>query len=101
MPSSVSYLAHRLLHAHDFQDRPELSKVCQWWRSGGSGLRALIGFGGAGKTAIAERFLNLLPGVLPDSTTVQKDETLRKPTALFAFSFYEAPNPDGFFAHLL
>jgi len=57
--------------------------------------------GGAGKTAIAERFLRVLPGGLPEDPDVAKDESLRQPRSTFVFSFYDAPNPDAFFEALL
>lgn len=53
-----NYFVHTLLRARDWQHRPEFDQVCDWWREGGRGVCALVGMGGAGKTAIAERFLN-------------------------------------------
>jgi hypothetical protein len=67
------YRVHSLLRAHDWQHRPQLDDVCQWWHQGGRGVCALIGMGGAGKTAVAERFLRILPGGLPDDPQVDKD----------------------------
>ena len=58
---------------------------------------ALVGMGGAGKTAIAERFLRILPGGLPEDPDVPKDESLPQPHSTFVFSFYDAPNPEAFF----
>ena len=60
-----TFIAHPLLRARDWQHREQLDRVCQWWRDGGSGVCALIRIGGAGKTVIAARFLQRLPGVLP------------------------------------
>jgi hypothetical protein len=65
-----------------------------------TGVCALAGIGGAGKTAIAERLLRVLPGGLPALPHTPKDDTLPTPRALFVFSFYDAPNPDSFFAEL-
>ncbi|MEE8525734.1 MAG: TIR domain-containing protein [Thermoanaerobaculia bacterium] len=93
------HVAHRLLRARDWQDRAQFARLCDWWRSGAGGVCALVGIGGAGKTAIADRFVRSLPGVLADPD-VAVDESLRPPRGLFVFSFYDAPNPDAFFAEL-
>ncbi len=93
------HIAHRLLRARDWQDRPQLGELCDWWRGGHGGVCALVGIGGAGKTAVADRFLRSLPGVLP-APDVAVDETFRPPRGLFVFSFYHAPNPEAFFAEL-
>ena len=69
-------LVHRLLRARDWQDRPQLQAVCQWWRRGGRGVCSLVGIGGAGKTAVADRFLQLLPQVTAVSPAV-RDHRLR------------------------
>jgi len=94
------HVSHRLLRARDWQDRPQLGHLCDWWRGGFGGVCALVGIGGAGKTAIADRFVRSLPGVLP-TPDVAVDATLAPPRGLFVFSFYDAPNPDAFFAELL
>ena len=96
--NSSVYFAHPLLRARDWQDRPQLGEVCRWWAEGGTGVCALVGIGGAGKTAIADRFLQLLPNVLPPRADLPKRADLRPPERLFVFSFYDAPNPDSFFA---
>ncbi len=49
------HFAHRLLRARDWQHRPEFDALCEWWRRRGVGVCALVGIGGAGKTAIADR----------------------------------------------
>ena len=56
---------HHLLRDRDWQDRPELEHLCDWWRNIGGGLYALVGIGGAGKTAIIDRFLQIVPGGSP------------------------------------
>src|SRR6516165_8024724 len=89
------HFAHPLLRARDWQDRPELGQLGDWWRQVGKGVCALVGIGGAGKTAIVERFLRVLPGVLPPERGVRKQDSLPKPPRLFVFSFYDAPNPDA------
>jgi hypothetical protein len=98
--TASNYFVHSLLRARDWQHRPQLDDVCQWWRGGGRGLLALVGMGGAGKTAIAERFLRLLPAGLPPDPDVPKDGSLPTPHAVFVFSFYDAPNPEAFFETL-
>src|SRR5215471_16685143 len=94
------HFAHPLLRARDWQERPEFVQLCAWWRQVGKGVCALVGIGGAGKTATVERFLRLLPGVLPVELGVRKQESLPKPRQLFVFSFYDAPNPEAFFTQL-
>jgi len=93
-------LCHRLLRARDWQDRPQLEAVCGWWREGGPGVCSLVGIGGAGKTAVADRFLQLLPGATEEAPDVPKDGSLPVPDGLFVFSFYDAPNPEQFFDRL-
>lgn len=56
--------------------------------------------GGAGKTAVAERFLRRLPGGLPADPRVDKDASLPTPHSTFVFSFYDAPHPEAFFEAL-
>lgn len=93
------HVAHRLLRARDWQDRRQFADLCAWWRVGHGGVCALVGIGGAGKTAIADRFVRSLSGVLP-APDVAVDDSLGPPRGLFVFSFYDAPNPDAFFAEL-
>jgi hypothetical protein len=88
---------HTLLRARDWQDRPEFAQACDWWRAGGKGVLALVGIGGAGKTAIADRFVRSVPGVTETEPHLQQDATLPLPEGLFVFSFYDAPNPEYFF----
>lgn len=95
------YFAHPLLHARDWQHRPEFDQVCNWWKDSGAGVCALVGIGGAGKTAITEHFLRVLPNVMPEHSEIPKDTSLKTPQNLFVFSFYDAPNPDNFFAELV
>lgn len=99
-PRPPGGFVHPLLRARDWQDRPEFGELCQWWKDGGVGVCALVGIGGAGKTAIAERFLQVLPGGYPAHPKVPKDRNLVAPARPLVFSFYDAPNPDMFFAEL-
>ncbi|MFH2054569.1 MAG: hypothetical protein ABIJ61_01310, partial [bacterium] len=94
------HFEHHLLRARDWQHRPEFDQLCEWWKAGGAGVCALVGIGGAGKTAIAERFLRVTPGVLPQAKDIPKDDSLPTPERLFVFSFYDVPNPDSFFGIL-
>ncbi|MCL4206237.1 MAG: TIR domain-containing protein [Pirellulaceae bacterium] len=98
--TASNYFVSSLLRAWDWQHRPQFDDVCQWWRGGGRGVLALVGMGGAGKTAIAERFLRVLPGGLPPDPDVPKDGSLPTPHGVFVFSFYDAPNPEAFFEAL-
>src|SRR5436305_14957554 len=98
--SSLIHFIHLLLRARDYQQRPEFNQLCDWWRGGGHGVCALVGIGGAGKTALADRLLRVLPGVMPESADLPKDPTLAAPKALLCFSFYEVANPGIFFAQL-
>jgi hypothetical protein len=103
--TAQSYIVHSLLRARDWQHRPQLDDVCEWWRGvdgiqGGRGVCALIGMGGAGKTAVAERFLKVLPGGLPEDPGIPKDSSLPTPHSTFVFSFYNAPDADEFFESL-
>jgi TIR domain len=99
-PSVDARIVHPLLSARDWQDRPEFKKICEWWQQGGTGLCALIGIGGAGKTATVNRFLQVLPGFTLLSSDVEKRNDLPVPERLFVFSFENAVNPDEFFAEL-
>lgn len=91
---------HRLLRARDYQPRSQLKQLCDWWRRGAPGVCGLVGIGGSGKTAIADRFLRLLPHVMSQDPDIPKDDDLPTPASLFVFSFYDAPNPEAFFARL-
>jgi hypothetical protein len=94
------HFVHALLRAADYQDRPELSRLCDWWRQGSAGVCVLVGIGGAGKTALADRFLRLLPGATAEDPGLPKDPALPAPHRLLVYSFYESASPEEFFAHL-
>ncbi len=66
---------------------PELDELRSCWRSkSDGGVVALVGLGGAGKTAIAARFLEEL--IQPESPA--------RPDGLFVWSFYQEPDVGHF-----
>jgi len=77
-----------------------LTAVCHWWRTSHTGVCALEGIGGAGKTALVDRFLRTVPGVMSPDPLIPQDGSLPSPEGLFVFSFYDAPNPETFFWEL-
>jgi len=78
-------VVHRLQAAAAFQPRPELDALREWWAKDARGVCALVGLGGSGKTAIAERFVRDLDA--PE-------------TGVFVYSFYEEPSAEAFFERL-
>jgi hypothetical protein len=76
-------LVHRLPPAPHFVGRQdELARLCDAWAAGYRGVLALVGLGGAGKTAVAARFLDdLLAGQLGP-----------RPAGVFVWSFYQEPD---------
>lgn len=94
MPEA-NYFVHTLLRARDWQHRPEFDRVCEWWRGGGRGVCALVGMGGTGKTAIADRFLN----ELLDDPNLNRQRGNR-PRSVFVYSFYNDDKPENFFRYL-
>lgn len=86
-PPSTERLAPQVIHplpaAPSFTGRErELKAMREFW-SGGSGVLSLIGLGGAGKTALAERFLSELLNEDP-------------PDAVLVWSFYDDPDANHF-----
>jgi hypothetical protein len=96
-PAPGAHFVHTLLRARDWQERSEFTQVCDWWHTGGKDVLALVGIGGAGKTAMADRFVRSLLGVTESELHQPQDTTLPVPEGLFVFSFYDAPNPEHFF----
>ncbi len=126
------YFVHTLLRARDWQHRPQFDQVCQWWQGSGVGFQpanrddrkleayatrgrgvcALVGMGGAGKTAIANRFLNELPvGRIANPSSFSSvgwvsnpsssaTTSLPAPHSVFVYSFYDDDKPENFFRHL-
>jgi hypothetical protein len=76
-------LVHRLPPAPHFVGRDaELARLRDAWASGFRGVLALVGLGGAGKTAVAARFLDeLLAG-----------DVGPRPDGVFVWSFYQEPD---------
>jgi hypothetical protein len=58
----------------------ELHELSNFWKHGGRGVLALVGLGGAGKTAVAARFLDHQSNLAP------------RPDGLFVWSFYQEPD---------
>jgi hypothetical protein len=77
---------HPLPPAPDFLGREaEMAELRAFWEGGGRGVLALVGLGGAGKTALAARLLSGLP---------------RPAGGLFVWSFYQEPDAGRFLAEL-
>ena len=80
-------LVHRLPPAPHFVGREdELAGLHRLWQTGFRGVLALVGLGGAGKTAVAARFLDEL--LAPDGGP--------RPQGLFVWSFYQQPDAGAF-----
>jgi hypothetical protein len=76
-------VVHPLPPAPHFVGRDaERSALRNLWQAGFRGVVALVGLGGAGKTAVAARFLDELQG--PAGTP--------RPDGLFVWSFYQEPD---------
>jgi hypothetical protein len=76
-------VVHALPAAPHFVGRAvELESLRCCWRDGFRGVLVLVGLGGAGKTAVAARFLDEL--LVPDPTP--------RPDGLFVWSFYQQPD---------
>jgi hypothetical protein len=67
-----------------------LAELEEHWRSGKRGVVALVGLGGAGKTAIAAQFLDKLLRV----------EAGPRPSSVFVWSFYQEPDAGRFLQRL-
>jgi hypothetical protein len=80
-------LVHRLPPAPHFVGREaELHELGRLWAAGSHGVLALVGLGGAGKTAVAAHFLDaLLAG-----------DGGPRPCGVFVWSFYQEPDAGAF-----
>ncbi len=80
-------MVHPLPSAPQFVGRQaELDELLALWRSGVPGVVALVGLGGAGKTAIAARLV----------AELCRPEEPSRPEGLFVWSFYQEPDA-GYF----
>src|SRR5437899_2182939 len=76
-------IVHPLPPAPHFVGREaELEALCAAWKDGFRGVITLVGLGGAGKTAVASRFLEEF---------LHRGDTPR-PDGLFVWSFYQEPD---------
>jgi len=91
-------IVHDLLVARDWVDRKEFFDLGRWWQNGGRGVVALVGIGGAGKTAIADRFVRAIPRDTSSEVEIEFPAPLPPLNSIFVFSFYEQPSAEVFFA---
>ncbi len=85
-------VVHPLPPAPQFVGRePELEALRSAWKAGFRGVLALVGLGGAGKTAVASHFVDelLVPSAAPC------------PDGLFVWSFYQQPDTGLFLQEAL
>jgi hypothetical protein len=76
-------LVHPLPPTPTFVGREEeLEALRRFWNAGAPGVLALVGLGGAGKTAVTARFLEEL----------LTSDRLPRPDGLFVWSFYQEPD---------
>src|SRR5262245_50333446 len=83
-------IVHPLPRAPAFVGRgSELDALRRFWQSNSRGVFALVGLGGAGKTAVAAEFLHELL------------EIEKEPVGLFVWSFYQEPDAGLFLQEAL
>jgi hypothetical protein len=89
-------VVHPLPPAPDFLGRgDELDALRAFWDDGGRGVLALVGLGGAGKTALAARFLAELlagPAGRVPACGQARNGGGERPRGLFVWSFYQQPD---------
>lgn len=105
-PTSTLRLPPRVVHplvpAPNFQSRPQLSVLHEFWRGENEqGVIALVGLGGVGKTAIIHEFVTEVSGDQCSSKPSRQTAPLPRPDAAFVWSFYYAPHVDEFLTELL
>jgi hypothetical protein len=94
-------LTGALPRAGEFHDRPELEQLRAFWRSmTPARVAAVVGMGGAGKTALVRRLLEEIPGAGLEAPDVTPRDDLPRPQGVFAWSFYHQPDIEVFFAAL-
>lgn len=82
--------AHVLLRAQYFTGRKsQLRALREFWNRGTGGVLALVGIGGAGKTAIVRQFLE-------EQRWLKSDDAPERPDGLFVWSFYDSPDTTEF-----
>ncbi|MCP4545329.1 MAG: hypothetical protein GY835_02545 [bacterium] len=93
-----AFTFYQLPVARRYQNRPEFEQLCEWWISGGSGVCALVGLGGAGKTTIVERFVSAMSVDGHKRVDHLGQRSIPRAENLFVFSFDSATNPESFFS---
>jgi hypothetical protein len=90
-----------LPRADRFHDRPQLEQLRAFWQSmTPARVAAVVGMGGAGKTALVRRLLEEIPGAGLEASDVTPRDDLPRPQGVFAWSFYDQPDIEVFFAAL-
>ena len=83
-------IVHALMRAADFEPRPQLQRPIEKFLAGEEGgILALVGLGGAGKTALVREALEEILAVGPHF-----------PGGIFVWSFYDQPETADFFRNL-
>jgi len=90
-------IAGSFLPPVNFQPRSELDRLRSFWvDQTRTGVLALVGLGGSGKTALARHFLQELPESGLDQPDTPKNSALPLPDGVFVWSFYDQPNIEHF-----
>src|SRR5215216_721505 len=96
-PQFGTLIVDSLLPVADFQSRPELNQLRSFWVDDSrSGVMALIGIGGSGKTALVCRLLQEIPNSGVVHRKVLKNTDLPSPQGVFVWSFYDRPDVELF-----
>jgi tetratricopeptide (TPR) repeat protein len=77
-------------------ERPEGATLQAIWAARSRGVVAVVGMGGAGKTALVSRFLLEVPGSSVTRHDIPKDPRLPTPAGVMAWNFYEQPDLEVF-----
>jgi tetratricopeptide (TPR) repeat protein len=100
VPRLGTRIANSILPVAQFQERPELITLRSHWSATNGGVIAIVGIGGAGKTALTCRFLQELPGCDIKHDEIQKNANLPSANGVFVWSFYDNPNIELFIEEL-